>query len=254
MSDLPTKRTMMLQSPLDSIMLFFGPPGVGKTTFVDKMADNVLFISSDRGTRFLKTMREEAFSWKTMLKILAKLESKNAPHYDIICLDHVDDFTNFAETYTCTRLGVESLTDKSLPWGKGWRAYKQEMDSMVRRILALGSGLIYIAHEDIKTVMVRGREVDKSMPSMGKSAWKLIVPMADIVGYCGYRTIKIEGKKKEIRVLETVPREDLYCKDRTDRRKPQDDGYEPLDGDAFIKTFKPAKAKGKKHGKGRSSW
>jgi hypothetical protein len=75
------------------------------------------------------------------------------------------------------------------------------------------------------------------MPSMGKTPWKLLIPVADVVGYIGYRTIKVEGKRKEIRVLETVPREDLYVKDRTHRRKPVDDGYEPVSGRKFIKTF-----------------
>jgi hypothetical protein len=238
-SSLPTKRTMVLQRPVDSIMLFFGPPGVGKTTFVNSFSKNVLFLSSDRGTRFLDTMRVEAFNWNTVNKTLAKLEKKGAPHYDIIALDHVDDFTNYAEDWVCNDLQVESLTDKSLPWGKGWRAYKKQMDQMVRRILSLNSGLVYIAHETIKTVTVRGREVDKVMPAMSKSAWNLIVPMADIVGYCGFDTIKVKvggkTKKKEIRVLETVPREDLYCKDRTNRRKPE--GVELLDGAAFLKTF-----------------
>lgn len=233
---LPTQRTTMATRVQDYILMFYGPPGVGKTTFVDQLAPRVLFLSTDRGTRFLNTMRVECHSWAKFEQVVKTLEAPGAAkQYDLVCIDHVDDMANMAEDSVCKRLGIESLGDAG--YGKGWKAYRRAIESFVQRLLKLGIGVVFVCHEEIKTVRTRAVELDRTMPLLSKSSWKVIVPMADIIGYCGYRTLKLEGgKRKEIRVLETVPREDLYVKDRTRRVRPSGP-YELLDGSKFLATF-----------------
>jgi hypothetical protein len=79
-------------------------------------------------------------------------------------------------------------------------------------------------------------ETERTMPDLSKSAWKVIVPKCDLVGYCGFKVIKKGGKRQEIRILETIPREDLYVKDRTNRDF--EGTYEELNGKKFVATFK----------------
>ena len=231
---LPTKKTITATSILDYVSLFYGPPGVGKTTFVNDLADRVFFISTDRGTRYLQTLKYECNSWKDITRIVRVLKDQAVKNkYSVVCLDHIDDICAMCEEHVCEDLGIGDLTDAG--YGKGWKAYKKSIWTVIQSILSLNLGVVMIAHETIKTIRTKVIETERTMPDLSKSAWKIIIPKCDIVGYCGFKVIKKGGDKKEIRILETIPREDLYVKDRTTRKIA--DAYELLDGKAFVKSF-----------------
>jgi phage nucleotide-binding protein len=238
---LPTSPTKPAVKHTDYLMLFYGPPGVGKTTFVNKFG-RVLFLSTDRGTRFISTMRMECHKFEDFILTLAELKRPgNVKHYDLVCIDHVDDFANMAELYVCERLGIEALSDAG--YGKGWSMYRKTMANYIQSLLRLNLGVMFIAHETIKTVRTRTMELERIMPSLSKSAANVVLPLCDLIGYCGFRTIKQSGKRKEVRTLETKPREDLHVKDRTSRRRSE---LELLDGEKFINSFKGTKHNGEK--------
>jgi hypothetical protein len=234
---LPTKPTIMAHKFEDLISLFYGPPGCGKTTFVNGLADSVLFLSTDRGTRNLLSQRIECLGWEKCLAMLDACEKKGAPQYDIFCIDHVDDWARMGEDFILQKLGVESLTDKRLPYGKGWNLYKKELRMFLRRILKLGCTPVFIAHETIKKVTTDGQELDKYMPSLGKSAWDLLIPMIDIIGFITLKRVKKGDHRVDAHMLKTLPTQDVYGKDRSRRVKP-DKKWEPLDPEAFLASFK----------------
>lgn len=232
---LPTKPTLMDVDPKLYIMLFYGPPGVGKTFFVNGLG-RVLFISTDRGTRTLKAMRTEVFSKKQLFKLIRKLESIDCnEHYDFICIDHLDDVLGMLEEEVCDDLGIEDLGDTE--WGKGWKRYKKIIIEVLNRLMRLGPGLIFICHEEEKQIESRSLKITVTRPQMAKTPWKAIAPKADLIGYCGFRTIKKGGERKQIRVLDTRPVEERYAKDRTKRKKPDEDSYERLDAEKFLASF-----------------
>lgn len=237
---LPTRPTRPRATVEQYIQLYYGPPGVGKTTFVDALAPgHVLFISTDRGTRHLETMRVEAFDWKSCEAVLRELAAPGAPKYKLICIDHVDDWASMAEAHVCKTLGVDGLGDAG--FGKGWKAYRNALEGYTRQLMRLGSGVVFIAHEDSRKVKISGVERDRINPAMSKSAWKVLIPMADVVGYCGITLQKGKGenagpKMIEVRTVRTQPTETIYAKDRTIRRRPST-GLELLDGSRFIATF-----------------
>jgi len=242
---LPTSSTFIGREPKDYILMFYGPPGVGKTTFASRLG-KVLFLSTDRGTRHLDAMRVECNTWGKFETTLKKVEALDNPsaYYDFIAIDHLSDWHNMAEDYTCKKLGVDGLGEAG--YGKGWKEYKRTMRGYVQRILAVGIGVILIAHEKTEIIKTRAIELNRTSPGLQKTAWDVIVPITDLIAYCGFRTVALktpDGKKKrkEVRVLETVPREDLYLKDRTVRDKPEE-GYEPLNARKFLATFKSAAA------------
>lgn len=232
---LPTKKSVVQMRPQDHIMMFFGPPGVGKTTFVNGLADRVLFLSTDRGTRSIETMRVECVTWQKFDEVLKLLESGQSKNYDMVCVDHVDDWANMAEMAVCSRLKVASLSDAG--YGKGWSAMRRELMNFMSRLKRLDLGLVFIAHDQDKKVKVAGAEIDKCQPRIGKQAWDILIPLVDVVGYVSMRPVKTQdGKRKEIRTLETTPKQDLYAKDRTRRQRPAKD-YELLDPEKFLATF-----------------
>lgn len=182
-------------------------------------------------------MRIPCHSWPDFENTVTLLEQPGAPKYDIVCVDHLDDMVNFAESTVLTDLDAESFSDEKLPWGKGWRIFKRTIMEFIQRLLKLDLGLVFICHDTIREVTIRGIKKKRTVPNIGKSAWNIIVPIVDLGGYCGQVTVKgADGKLKEVRFLATQPREDMWAKDRTVRRRPVS-GQELLDGKAFIKTF-----------------
>lgn len=235
---LPTEKTVIAQGVNDLISCYYGPPGVGKTTFGNGLGKKVFFISTDRGTRNQFSLRQEASTWKRALKILEALEEDDAPHYDFIAIDHVSDWANMCEDYVCDKLGVESLSDETLAWGKGWKDFKSELKSFIGRVLALNSGIIFIAQEVVKKIKTRGVELDRTQPDLGKTSWNILIPICDIVGYCGIKNVKKEGGgRQEVRYITTEPTETTYAKDRSRRVKPDKGKREPLDPEMFLATF-----------------
>jgi len=232
---LPTSPSMPTSSVDQYITLWFGPPGVGKTTFVNNLFDRVLFISTDRGTRFLSTMRQEVNDYKSLIATLDALESGGAENYDAVCLDHIDDICDMLEQHVCDTLGIEALDE--LDWGKGWKAYRQSIQGLVQRLLRLDLAVSFIAHETSRDIEGGAIKITRIQPSMPKSAWKVIIPMCDIVGYCQMERIKQGTKRVEARVVKTTPSRNIYCKDRTNRHPTSGGSSEPLDGKKFRSSF-----------------
>jgi len=233
---LPTEKTIIAQSVYEYITLWYGPPGVGKTEFVDKLSDRTFFISTDRGTRYRLALREEVHNWKEIWDVLKALrnQKETTSTYKLVALDHIDDIALMIEDYTCDSLGIEALGD--IGYAKGWRLYKKNIWLVLQEVLSLNVGLALIAHETIKTIRTKVIETERMMPDISKSAWKVIIPKCDLVGYMGFMRVKVRGKKRERRIVRTSPTEHIYAKDRTRREKPEE-GWELLDGKLFAETF-----------------
>lgn len=235
-SPLPTKKRKIGQRVEDFIICVYGPPGVGKTTFVDGFADRVFFVSTDRGTRHFEALGEEVETFDEILMVLDKLEKPGArDHYDMIAIDHAVDFAAMAQRSVCEELDVETVGDAA--WSKGWNAYTKAMADVIARVKTLRLGLVFITHEVTRKVDTALGTVDKTMPDMDKRTWKAVIPLCDIVAYCGFRTVKKGGKLVQLRTVEVDPRESLYAKDRTGRMTSKR-GWELLDGKKFARSFR----------------
>lgn len=231
---LPAEKSVMPMGVTDYIMMFYGPPGVGKTTFVNGLGERGIFISTDRGSRTLNALRVECNDYESIISAVIAIQSAPKP-YDFVVIDHVDDVARWTEDAVCEQLGVDALADAE--WGKGWSEFAKKMSKLVTELKKCPGGLVFIAHETIKTIRAQGIEKEVVMPEMAKRTYKMIVPLCDLVGYCTFKRIKSEktGKMTDRRILITQPDGHIYCKDRTARTKPT--GVEYLDGQAFIETF-----------------
>lgn len=239
---LPTKKLPPARKIAEYIVMIFGPPGIGKTTWLIDVDPDVLILSTDRGSRYLTRYAIEIHNWREFREAIKKLEGSQKLQrlYGNIAIDHVDDLYEMCEDYVCSKLGIESLSDAG--WGKGWKLVRREFRTALQRILRMGKGVLVVAHETVKKVKFHGLEVDKTMPDLTKTAWKIVVPTCDVVAYAGYRRVRKGKRRIEERILITEPREDLYAKDRTGRCPTTI----RLDGSEFITAFNE---KGKRNGK-----
>lgn len=240
---LPTEKTVIAQRFQDYMTAVYGPPGVGKTKFMEDVTPRTFFISTDRGTRYMPALRLEANNWKEVLRIIKALE-KEPSKYNLCVFDHTDDICLMAEDYICDALGIDALGDAG--YAKGWRAYKKEIWGAIQRVQRLNMGVGFIFHETIKTIRTTVMETERTVPDLTKSSQKVIIPKCDLIGYCGFKRIRSGGKRKEVRIIRTVPTQSIYAKDRTTRRKPEEGEVEYLNGKSFAETFT---MKGVKHGK-----
>jgi hypothetical protein len=237
--DLPTRPVIKGKSIKDYLLMVYGPPGVGKTTWFNEMTNHrTLFLSTDRGTKHLKSMAIPCHKWYDFEDAIASLKAMDhlSKYYDFVCVDHVEDMAQMAEETTLTELKVDSLSDKKLGWGVGWKSLKRKIFGLKNDLLDLGLGLGFIAHEDIKTIRAGGIERDQMMPGIGKSTYKLLIPIMDYVGYAHIKSIKKGGERQEIRAIQFEPSVGVYAKDRT-RRDKSEKGWERLDGKQFRESF-----------------
>jgi len=214
--------------------MFYGAAGVGKTSFVHNFSDGVFFISTDRGTRFLpiaKDCRHEVDDWQGVQTAL-KLLSQNPKKFTMVCFDHIDDIAFFAEEDICHKYDIESADE--LAHGKYWRDLKNYWKGLIHAVKATGLGIVFICHEETKQIKIRGRQINKTMPLIGKTTWKVILPLVDLLGHC-YMEYDLK-QKKDVHVLQTQPSDSVEAKDRTTRKKPNE-GYELLDSKMFSQTF-----------------
>ena len=180
---LPTSPSFIPVSDITRyIMMFYGPPGVGKTTFVNGLAPRVFFISTDRGTKGCLTMRHEVSSFSELTAVLMALKRDiKKLKYDIVCFDHIGDIYEIIYRQVCDELGIETVSEES--HGKAWDLVKKSFWQTLQRVLMLDVGLVLTSHETIKTVETRTMKIEKTMPLMGKVAWKIIIPKCDLIGY-----------------------------------------------------------------------
>lgn len=229
---LPESPSIVAQSPKDLIQMFYGGPGVGKTYFVNKLG-KVLFISTDRGTRNIKAMRVEVSNWRDIELTLDALEKKGSQEYEYVCIDHIDDICLYARMMAAQILKIEHIADAE--FGKGWDLMRTYLKNLARRIISLKVGLVMIAHEQQREFITRNMKVDRLEPGLPKAGKEVFIPICDVLGYCCMKEEIKKGKVKLKRLLTTHPHEEIYCKDRSRRKRTED--FEPLDADKYLSTF-----------------
>mgnify|MGYP001271573853 CR=1 FL=1 len=209
-----TKRSI---SAADSFTLFlYGPEGIGKTTFASQ-ANDPLIIATEAGFKFVEAYVEETSTWEDFVAVIDAIESawRDDPSYFLygaLAVDTVDNAFALCQTFVCTKLGIDHPSDEE--WGKGYQAVSNEFTHQMTRLALIDRQLILISHE--KTMEVKGRVLKtmKIVPTLSSTGRRVILPMVDIIGHCGYR-MGSDGEATSERVIEFNPSETMEAKDRT---------------------------------------
>lgn len=210
---LPSKPTTGKFRFQELIQLYYGDPGIGKTTFASKMPAPNLFIATEDGQRALKAYVQRVHCWDDFLDIISLLEKGDGEIYESVTIDTVDNLFDFCQDYVCKKLRITHPSDEE--WGKGWDALKQEFKKSITRLQSIGMGVIFISHARSEEIKTRSLKVNKWFPSFAKQCRKIINPLVDFMFYFSTEeTVEKGGKLKIERFVCCQPGETWEAKDR----------------------------------------
>lgn len=218
---LPTKQTLEGARFSQLKWLVYGPPGIGKSTFFSKATDGArapLFLNTDPGLRFIKTIKHPITSWSQFSSVVDTLVNKPTAHYSIVVLDTVDILFRMCRKFVCDRENINHVSE--LEYGKGSDMVRDQFELQIAKLALLdqhGTGLAFISHS--KDVEVRGRAIrtSKIVPTMQNAAYGIVAPLCDVIGYAGFTVTKADEANPDGigRVVHFNPDETHEAKDRT---------------------------------------
>lgn len=224
------------------IWIIYGPPGIGKSTFVAQCPD-VLFLSTDPGLRFIKAYKRPITGWLDFKKVVKALEAERPAKYKALAIDTIDPLFFMARKYVLDKRGIEHASDEQ--WGKGYDLINTEFTLEILKLTKMPYGLFFLTHS--KEVEVRGRAMrtSKIMPSLSGQAYKVLAPMADIIAYYGFGEESADSKDLTRR-MQFQPTETVEAKDRTKGGLPESlvipvDGGFKLVEDHLMQATAPAR-------------
>ena len=204
-------------------MLLYGPPKIGKSSFCAGL-DDCAMLAFEPGLRWIddkRVAKRKVTTWKEFIAITNELAESSTMDADNrkgkvkpkhLCIDTVDIAWVYCMEFICKKHGFEHPSDES--YGKGYQVLRYEFQKQLARLNSYGGAMVLVSH--CKTVESRGRQdsaMRKLTPSIPGSAREVVIPMVDIIGYCGFDV----GLKGHDRALIFKPTEDCEAGDRSGR-------------------------------------
>lgn len=165
------------------IVLLYGEIKTGKTSNAVKFP-RPLLLAAEKGFNALSGVKAQPINkWTDFKRVLKQLSNPKAQEmYETVILDTVDIFFDLCENYICSKEGVDKIGE--IPYGAGYRMLEKEYDEALREIPMLNFGLVMISHSEDKSFKDEtGESYNKIIPTLPKTPRKIVLRMADIVGY-----------------------------------------------------------------------
>lgn len=230
--ELPSEKQAPTLTPEHMKALLFGPPKVGKTTFVAELdPDNTLFLACEPGVGALEVYTVPITSWTEFREVGAELV-KQPGRFKTLAIDTVDELYRMCSDHVCAEHGVKHPSD--LEYGKGWSLVSDEWRLRVGKLAGLGLGVWFISHAKETEVPVRVGKVTKTVPTMAGQA------RSHVLGFCDFIFLAaFEGGDEEEgrRVLYTAPSEQWEAGGRVPRDAKPLPNPLPLDAKALKKAM-----------------
>ena len=208
---LPKKMRMAETNPQEYTWLFFGRPGVGKTTLLASFP-KCLLLSCERVSKGLANVYDfnsdkgGVTDWGVIRSAVRLLE-KEKHSYQTTALDTVDFAYNHCMAWVCKKEGIEHPEDAA--YGKGWNAVRKEFEGVLAR-LARVTGIVMSSHsKEVEITTVSGLKFTRIQPTMSGQAFSVVKAMTDFIFYAEYARTT-EGKN--VRVLVTQGNELIDAK------------------------------------------
>ena len=238
MSDfLPTERHKPRTSLAHYIIFLYGPPKIGKTTFVSQIRDT-LFLATEPGTAALEVFDLTISSWTDFTTALEALaNSPEGKQYKAVCIDTVGLLWDLLLADICRRKGWDDVNEGG--FAEGYTLAKRELNVAISQLRALEKLIIFVCHERrVAEEDDNGKRTGATMITcdLPNSARKVFLAQSDFV----VRAFLDEDNERSLR-LQPLRSADEYieCGCRGDINRPMPDTV-PLSFKEFHKAFATA--------------
>lgn len=216
--ELPTKKSEVKKRIEDYIVLIYGSPKIGKTTFCSQFTDP-LFLLTEAGTNALSVYEMNITSWQDFRDAVTLITSachKGDFKFKTIVIDTFDNLCNLCTAFVMKENNVTHPSD--LAYGKGYDLIGKEMSRALTLLSLLPCGLVLTSHEKVEEVKTRTSSYNKAMPSPSGVYRKLIVGMCDVILYAhNVQTKTNDGAFVDKRLVHAIASEYWEAGDRTKR-------------------------------------
>lgn len=186
---------------------FYGPSGVGKSTFVAE-CPAPLFFDFEKGSHHLPVDRVEPKNWDETIATLKTLRDEPHP-YRTIVIDTADWAEKLLIAHVCKKHNKESIEEFS--YGKGYTILAEgfaELLALLDELRAKGIHIVFVAHSQIRKFEQPEQtgSYDRYELKLTKQTAPLLKEWCDMLLFCSYETkvVELDGRKKGIGGRERV--------------------------------------------------
>lgn len=222
----------------ENIILLYGKPKIGKTTFSSKFPNALFFLTED-GAKHLSIRSWRIRNWLEFCSRIKFLKDniKDCPFQNII-IDTADNLVEMCEQFVCDKNKVKTIGD--MAFGKGYAEMKKEFRKQINEILKLGFGVVFTSHAETKNIDIESTTSPYAPALADKDGMlEMVVPTIDdkrarkfILGLCDIIMYAAINDKQE-RVLFTKPSRHFEAGDRSGRLPESI----PLDYDEVVNSY-----------------
>lgn len=209
-SKLPDKRTSGMVRLSKIRMLIYGAPKIGKTTLVVGFPELIL-AATEKGYEAHKVYAVDINTWEDF-KDFTRLIIKGKHKFKNIGIDTVDRLFRLCKDYVCDELGISHISDED--WGKGYDMAADEFERETDKLFSSSYGLLLTSHTKIQEMSSGYGKLSKVIPTLSNQARRLIIPKVAVIGYMHLKSVKINDKLVEYRVISFKPSEVVEAGDR----------------------------------------
>ncbi len=232
--ELPTEKSKRIEDIGAMSLLLYGSPKIGKSTIANSFP-NAMFVVTEEGHKSMEVYKVGITEWPDFKELCKKLR-KDAHKFRTVVIDTIDLLFSVCETHVCKQHGIDHPSE--LEYGRGWGFLRDEFQKTLAGLAApdkrgeIPFGLVFLSHA--KEVEVKGRitKTTRTVCTLSGTARKVVLPLVDCVGYCGFGE-DAAGEPTKERVVTFAPTEFVEAGDRTGRlpatvKMLQEDWYELL--------------------------
>ncbi len=170
------------------MILLYGRPGIGKTTWAASFP-GALILPCERVSKGIKAF---VFNWENggvttweVLRSAVDLLEMNPKKFQTIVIDTIDAAYAHCMDYVCRKEGIDYPRDDDR--GKTWKKIMIEFSEVMDRIQDTGAGIVFISHAKESTIQSHtGEKYSRIQPTMSGSAYNYVKAKTDFMLYAEY--------------------------------------------------------------------